>query len=144
MKLKQKYYLVPLGLACLPVLEIGIIVLLVNHIGVIASLLLVAAPTIIGLFLYQVYAPRRVSPEAAEFVSRYSRKEPPGPMTPALRDELVDFVGFISGALLLTLPGFITDFFGLLCLNRTIGRAFAEKVVLRIDSRKVDGTKDGT
>jgi UPF0716 protein FxsA len=112
--------LVPLLLAVLAVAEIAVLVLVARWLGLPAAVLLALTTSVLGVLLL-----RREGIRAWQrFRQAFEAGEPPG-----LRaaDGLVGLVG----ALLLVLPGFLTDVLGLL-LVLPPGRPLARRAVQRI------------
>jgi UPF0716 protein FxsA len=111
---------VPAALAGAAIAEIAVLVLAVRWLGLPATVLAVLVTSVVGVLLLRregVRAWRRFR-EAAE------RGEPPGVR---VADGLVG----LAGALLLVVPGFVTDLFGVLLLLPP-GRPLARRAVRRV------------
>lgn len=94
-----------LGFIVYALAELALLIVIGQNIGVLNTLLLIVATSIIGIYVVKNKGMNSVQKVKATI----ARGEAPGP---ALVDTVLNF----SGGVLLTLPGFITDLVGLLLL----------------------------
>jgi UPF0716 protein FxsA len=88
-----------------PLLELAVLIKVGSSIGVLPTLLLLVAGALAGGFLLRIAGPATVWRARTHLLAG----EPP-------EEEMLDGLLLALGGLLLLLPGFISDFFGLLCL----------------------------
>jgi UPF0716 protein FxsA len=118
--MRRAMALIPLLLAVLAVAEIAVLVLVARWLGLPAAVLLALTTSVLGVLLL-----RREGIRAWQrFRQAYAAGEPPGVR---VADGLVGLVG----ALLLVLPGFLTDALGLLLVLPPT-RPLARRAVRRI------------
>ncbi|MFJ6208068.1 FxsA family protein [Lysinibacillus sp. NPDC092081] len=94
-----------LGFIVYALAELALLIVIGQNIGVLNTLLLIVATSIIGIYIVKNKGMNSVQ----KVKNTIARGEAPGP---ALVDTVLNF----SGGVLLALPGFITDLVGLLLL----------------------------
>ncbi|MET4560889.1 FxsA family protein [Lysinibacillus parviboronicapiens] len=94
-----------LGFIVYALAELALLIAVGQKIGVLSTLLLIMATSVIGIYV----AKNKGMNSVQKVKNTIAKGEAPGP---ALIDALLNF----SGAVLLALPGFLTDIIGLLLL----------------------------
>lgn len=103
--------------------EIAAFILVGQAIGVLLTLLLIVATSVLGIFLVK----KRGAKSFRDLQESVRQGQPPG-------DAMIDAVAVFIGGVLLVVPGFLTDVMGLLLATGLAGKLF--KPVLYMWLRK--------